>query len=26
MADYDALVQRGDGDADTSALIKLKRG
>ena len=25
MADYDALVQRGDGDADTSALIKLKR-
>lgn len=26
LADYDELVQRGEGDADTSALILLKRG
>ena len=26
MADYDELVRRGDGDGDTSALIRLKRG
>jgi 3-hydroxyisobutyrate dehydrogenase len=26
LADYAELVQRGDGDSDTSALIKLKRG
>ncbi|GAB2500557.1 NAD(P)-dependent oxidoreductase [Arenimonas alkanexedens] len=25
LADYEALVQRGDADADTSALIQLKR-
>src|SRR5690606_30960255 len=26
LADYSRLVEQGDGDSDTSALIKLKRG
>lgn len=26
LADYAELVERGQGDADTSALITLKRG